>query len=494
MGGVFRGLVACVVALLGALCSPAGAALPPGSAPYGLVASNANFVPGATVAERTANYRRLYVAGVRAIRLDVNWISIEPPGPPLGDYDFAATDREVKAITGAGLRVIGILDYGHPDYSRLGAFLGGTPIGGGVPPFYVANAQYFPPDDPADFARYARVAAHHYRDKAIAWEVWNEQNEGWRFWPPREDPAAYARLLCATYGAVKAVTPPHTPVLFGGVFVPAVAGQPGMSGPEFLQASYDANPGLGHCYDALAYHPYPYPFTAPELDVPVRGSVLSAADQMRAVLARNGDAAKPLWITEVGWPTSDHAYGVPEEKQAQYVARMQAATFAQRLPVLTWYTYGDYDDPSGANQEAAFGFFRPDNSPKPSYQALKTFAHVFAGTRFTADRSRALGLPGGSLFTGGRGFALQYHRAGVNITALWLASESASEGQGSPPPGTQPAASSLTVRLPVSARRVSVIDYLGGARTLSASRGAVELTIGPGPIYVVDATPKHRKG
>jgi hypothetical protein len=292
---------------------------------------------------------------------------------------------------------------------------------------------------------------------------------------------------------VKPVTP-HTPVLYGGVFFAAAAGAPGTSGPDFVQDTYDARPGLSRCYDVLAYHPYPYPFTAPELDVPVRGSVLSAADQMRAVLARNGDAAKPLWITEVGWPTNTRAYGVSEDKQAQYVARMQAATFAQGLPVLTWYTYGDDPDPSGANQEAAFGFFRADNSPKPSYQALRTFAHVFAGTRFATDRSRQLGLPGGALFTGGRGFALEYHRTGATITVLWLASESATDAQGSPPAGAAPP-SSLAVHLPVSSPRVSVVDYLGATRTASAPRGAVDLAVGPAPIYVVDAkaAPKHHK-
>lgn len=174
------------------------------AASYGLVASNANFVPGATVEERTAAYRRLYDAGVRAIRLDMSWTSIEPPGAPLHDYDFAERDREVRAITDAGLEVIGLLGYGHPDYSTLGSLAARTPLAGG-------------------------------------------------------------RLLCATHDELKAADP-DTPVLFGGVFFPAVAGLPGMSGPEFVRAAYAADPQLGRCFDALAYHPYPYPFTAPELD------------------------------------------------------------------------------------------------------------------------------------------------------------------------------------------------------------------------------------
>jgi polysaccharide biosynthesis protein PslG len=479
-------LLAAVVGAALSVAEPASAQVP-GAAPYGLVASNGNFVPGATVAERSASYRRLYDAGVRAIRVDINWVQVDPPGSPLGVFDFADRDREVKAITDAGLKIIGILAYGHPDYSKLGTFVGATPVTGGLPPFAVGSAQYYPPDDPADFARYAQATVARYRTQAVAWEVWNEQNEGWRFWPPHEDPAAYARLLCTTYAAVKGVAP-HAPVLYGGVFFPAVAGLPGTSGPDFVQETYDVHPGLGRCYDAMAYHPYPYPFTAPELDVPVRGSVLAAADQMRAVLARNGDRAKPLWITEVGWPTNSNAYGVGEEKQAQYVARMQAATFSQGLPVLTWYTYGDDHDPTGANQEAAFGFFRADGSQKPSYRALRTFAHVFAGTRFTADRSRQLGLPAGAMFSGGRGFALQYHRSGATITALWLATESVAEGQGSSPLGGSAGPSSAAVHLPVSAPRVSVVDYLGATRTASATRGAVDLTVGPAPIYVVDAS------
>jgi hypothetical protein len=476
-----------VAAVASALLVPAAQAqLPPGAASYGLVASNANFVPGATLEERTANYRRLYDAGVRAIRLDINWSDVEPPGPPYKDFDFTARDREVQAVTGAGLNVIGLLAYGHPDYSANGARARDTPFGGGIPPFYVGNANLFPPDDPADFADYARATAEHYGDEVIAWEVWNEQNEGWRFWPPHEDPAAYARLLCQAHDAVKAADP-LTPVVYGGVFFPALpGGVPGMSGPDFVRASYEADPNLGACFDALGYHPYPYPFTAPELDVPIRGSVLAAAGEMRGAMPPAG-RSKPLWITEVGWPTHDRTYGVSEAKQAQYVARMQAATFAQGLPVLTWYTYGDYDDPSGANQEAWFGFFRADGSAKPSYDALRTFSRIFDGTRFTRDRSAELGLPPGGNMTGGRGLALEYESATQRIVALWLASESAGEGQGRAPDGGTLPPATLRVRLPVSAPAVRVVDHLGATESVvPAVAGAVELQAGPGPVYVIE--------
>jgi polysaccharide biosynthesis protein PslG len=477
-------------ALLFAIALPPAAAARAG-APYGLVASNAIFVPGNTFKERLAAYRRLHRAGVRAIRLDINWAAIEPAGRPLHDYDFTERDREVRAIRKAGMKVIGIVDYGHPDYSVLGAFVGGTPLGGGIPPFYVANAQFFPPDDPASFAHFASRAAAHFRHRfpgeVIGWEVWNEENEGWRFWPPHEDPAAYGRLLCAADRALRSADP-GTPVVFGGLFFPGVAGAPGMSAVDFVQAAYDANPNLGHCYDVMAYHPYPYPFTAPELDVPVRGSVLSAYDQMRAVLRVNGSGHKPLWVTEVGWPTHDRTYGVPEAKQAQYVARMEAASFAQGLPVLAWYTYGDSADPTGANQEAWFGFFRPDGSPKPSYRALRTFARVFRRARFRRDLSSRLGLPTGEQDLGGRGFALRYvrHHRGVTtrITALWLACESAEDAQGPAPACSAP--ESVRVKLPTHSRAVRAVTYLGKERRRRAHGGRVSLRIGPGPTYVVD--------
>jgi hypothetical protein len=481
-----RRLNVAVIVCFAAICGSAGAATPASVAePYGLLSASNIFLPGNTVAERSANYRKLYDAGVRAIRLDLNWMAVEPAGPPLHDYDFTGADREVQAITDAGLKVIGLLGYGHPDYSNTGSTVAKTPLAGGIPPFYVGNTNFFPPDDPEAFGAFAQAVARHYGPTGdfIGWEIWNEENEGWRFWEPHEDPAAYAKLLCAAYAGIKPIDP-GTPVAFGGVFYPAVGPAPGMSGPDFVKAAYASDPQLGRCFDTLAYHPYPYPFTAPELDVPIRGSVLAAADGMRAALPPN-DRAKPLWITEVGWPTHDRTYGVPEVKQAQYLARTALASFAQGIPVRHFYTYGDYDDPTGANQEAWFGFVRPDGSFKPSYTALKTFSETFGGTHFVRDLSTQLGMPPGGNMTGGRGFALQYRGTRSRITAVWLANESSLEGQGQAPQGGTLGAT-RSVDVPVRSRRPQVIDYMGTARSVRAERGHVHLDAGPGPQYVVD--------
>ena len=484
-----RRLLALLILLV--LAAPAHAQVPLGGESFGLLASHANFLP----ADHAAAYRRLYAMGVRAVRLDFTWAYIEQQP---GHYDFSDRDREVAAARSAGLQVIGILCCGNKLYSTLGAAADRTPVGsgGGLPPFGIGWSALFPPDDPASYARFAAAAAAHFKDRVGAWEIWNEENDGYRFWEPHEDPAAYGRLLCAAHDAVRAEDSGAS-VLFGGVFFPAVPttgagapGAPGMSGPDFVKAAYAADPGLGRCFDVLAYHPYAYPFTAPELDVPVRGSVLAAADAMRAAMPDR----KPLWITEVGWPTHAATYGVNETKQAQYTARMAAASFAQRLPVVTFYTYGDAADPTGgANQEAWFGYFRRDGSPKPAVAALTTLTATLDGTRVRRDLSARLGLPAGGNLTGGRGFALRFAGGGRTVTAVWLADESVAEGQSGAPDGGTLTPATQAVRVPVRASEATVVSMLGARRDVPVVHGVVTVDAGPSPQYVVARSARPRR-
>ncbi len=460
-----------------------------------LVVFDANFVQGKTVAERTASYRRLRAMGAEAVRLDFNWVSLEPVGPPLHDYVWKAQDREVRAIRRAGLKVLGILAYGHPDYSRAGgdAYRRGQKP---APPFGIGDPQYYPPDDPASFARFASDVAKRYREDVMGWEVWNEENGGWRFWEPQEDPAAYGRLLCAARKSLRRVDP-DAPVSLGGMFFPPLGGILGTGAVKFLGQVLDAGgSSVARCFDAVAYHPYPYPFTSPEARVRDRGSVIDAADQLRRVLRPRGLVREPLWNTEVGWPTNSAGNGVTEARQARYTARLSLLSWARRVPLVTWYTWGDYDDPGGTNQEAHFGFFRVDGSAKPSYRALVALRQELGGSgwRYVGDRSRALGLPRGS---GGvdRGYALQFAGPrGRRVLALWYANER-------PPTGVNPLApvepgtpaASIPIRVRVGGRRIQVLDIFGRRRAASPSRsGVLRLRAGQDPIYVTWCSRSNR--
>ena len=486
-------IAAAVIALAGLAASAAAPAAAPerpasppavGGRPAPTIAFDGNFVQGRTEAQRIASYRRLRAMGVTVIRLDFRWAAIERIGQPLHRYVWGALDREVHEIRAAGLKILGIIDYSNPNYSRAGwaAHERGQTASG---PFGVGDPQYYPPDDPRTFARYAADVARRYHADVIGWEIWNEENGGWRFWEPKEDPVAYGNLLCAADRALKRVDA-QTPVVFGGLFFPPLGGAIGTGAVRFL-GEVLAQPGTRHCFDAIAYHPYPYPFTSPEAAVGDRGSVIGAVDQLRAVLRRDGLPRMPLWNTEVGWPTSPRGNGVTEARQARYVARLQLLSWARGVPLLTWYTWGDAADASGANQEAHFGFFRLDGSAKPAYHALVVLQRELGGPgwRFVADRSRALGLPRGH---GGvdSGYALAFAASGGrHRLALWYADEH-------PPAGSNPfarvepgtPARTITVRVPIGAH-VTVRSLLG--RRLAVPAGAVgvlRLVVGQDPLYV----------
>ena len=439
------------------------------------------FVRGRTEGERIASFRRLRAIGVRVIRLDFRWSSLERIGRPLHRYVWAAQDREVSAIRAAGLRVLAILDYGNPNYSHAGwqAYVHGQKPTG---PFGVGDPQYYPPDDPRSFARFASDVARRYRRDVIGWEIWNEENEGWRFWEPKENPVAYGRLLCAAHRALVKVDA-GVPVAFGGLFFPGFFST---GATKFLgQVLARGGPAVRHCFDAVAYHPYPYPFTSPEAIVHGRGSVIGAADQLRAMLHRYGLGQVPLWDTEVGWPTNFRGNGVTERRQARYAARLELLSWVHTVPLLTWYTWGDESDPGGLNQEAHFGFFRTDGTPKPAYRALVVLQRELGGPgwRFVADRSRALGLPSGHRGVG-EGFALQFAGPrGRWVLVLWYANErppASSNPLGPVEPGTPPRTVHVRVRL---AGPGTIVEMLGPRHSVSA--GTLRVAIGQDPIYVV---------
>ena len=379
------------------------------------------------------------------IRRDFRWSELEPAR---GSFTFDATDALVDEANARGVRLLGLLAYGTP-------WANAKTVGG---------RDTFPPTDPADFAAYARTVAMRYRGKVAAWEIWNEPNNGFRFWEPSlsGDPAAFAKLLTRAHAAVAEVSP-ETPVLLGGtVFTPQLI----EGAIPWLEEAYAASPDLAKSFEIEGIHTYALypPQRAPELgegaDPPLEAKI-----QMHSwLLAQHGGAGKPMWITELGWPV----YGeVDREGQARLTTRATILAAHAGAGAIFWYTLRDGPHPEAFPPEDAFGLLGNDEDPdagreakpKPVYLALRSLLHIVGERWATTAPAPIAGLPSD-------GFAVVFHGAsGPDVTAVWTV--------------TTPSAS-ITLQ-----HAGSVLDQYGAARGSVAAGGAI--AISPAVTYVLAA-------
>lgn len=245
----------------------------------------------------------------------------------------------------------------------------------------IGHPRYTVPSDLQAFKTQVYQMVQSFQGKIKLFEVWNEQNAGYRFFKPREDPGKYGALLKAAYQAVKEADP-EAKVLYGGLFYHPQ----GITGAvDFLRQSVELHPDLGHFFDGLALHPYPlYPPTRPpEYN---KGSEVSLVHMIRNVesVLRSFHFKKPIFITEVGWPV----YGaVTEKEQADYLIRSLVLSLSAGARSVCWYTFSDrphnpYDFPP----EGAFGMTHPFDGkkfqPKEAFFAFKTLSEWLGGAVF----------------------------------------------------------------------------------------------------------------
>ena len=205
--------------------------------------------------ERDRTFAMMREAGLAWVRSDFDWRAVqkEPDGP----FDWSRYDAVVEDASRHGVKVLPIL---------------------GVPPKRAKPVT----EHPDGWRAFVRAFAEHYAGRIEAAEIWNEENHPF-FWP-NPDPAAYAETLRIAAEEIRAAAP-DLKVVLGGL-----AGFP----TGYVEALYAA--GAGPHFDAMAFHPYCWP-NPPDL------SLARQIRELRAIMARHGDGGKPIWITEMGWPT-----------------------------------------------------------------------------------------------------------------------------------------------------------------------------------------------
>lgn len=328
----------------------------------------------AATATAATDRARLAADGFRIVRFDLLWSEVEHAP---GVWDWTEGDRIVDALLAAGFEPHILLAYGHPGYVS-------DPAGCNAP-----DTGVFPclPADPAPFLRYAEAVVERYRSKVRIYEVWNEANGWFRFWPQAEggDPAAYARLVARTARAVHARCADCTVISGGLVYLetPITMGQ-----VEFQENMRAAVPEVFDSVDGVGYHAYMFypPIDAPENE----GDLQVPLDESLAAAKASCACDRPLWVTETGWTA---VAGLTENERARYAARGLLISLSQGVRSWQWWSVRDVvREDLVAPAEGHFGLLDPDGAPHPAYTAVVHTMKELGAAIAVADLRDTLGL------------------------------------------------------------------------------------------------------
>jgi hypothetical protein len=239
-------------------------------------------------------------------------------------FDFNETDRLVAAAAARRLAVLPVVLWAPGWAARY--------------PGEFAS----PPADPATYAEFVAALARRYGPKGSFWrehhdlprvairdwQAWNEPTM-LGFWLEQPFARRYVALLKATRAALRQVDPRARLVLAGLVY----------DSPSALRAIYRA--GGRRYFDVVAVHPF---------TLYVR-NVAAIVEKDRELMNAHGDRRKPLFLTEVSWPSAKgkaplrYGYEVTERGQASrvsaaltYLARRRHRLGIERVYWYAWLT------------------------------------------------------------------------------------------------------------------------------------------------------------
>jgi hypothetical protein len=310
---------------------------------------------------------RMARSGVESVRVPFEWVRAQRRrGQP---FDHALTDRFVRYAAAHGQDVIPIVILA-PKWARQ-----------------YKNVTHSPPKRPLDYTRYLRALVERYgpdgtfwsanplipKKPIRAWQIWNEPHLQFQWSIPSGQDYApgYGKLLRSSYKAIKAEDK-GARVVLGGI---------SNESWKYLQHMYDKG-GIKGAFDVAALHPYT---SKPD-------GIITLTKRFRIVLRRNGDAKRPLWVTEVGLPASKgrinskNKLQTTDEGMADYLERAYDVLVRNRSSSLAkvarvyWYNWASV---YCCEQFRFTGLLQYDNketvTPKPAFERYASVARRYEG-------------------------------------------------------------------------------------------------------------------
>ncbi|HET9593320.1 MAG TPA: hypothetical protein VFP17_10425 [Solirubrobacterales bacterium] len=328
----------------------------------------------------SAELQRLGAGGVESLRISIGWPSVQPS--PGGSYDWSGFDNQVEEAAKAGIKVFPFLT-GAPEWavpSKRVPGAGGLtaparlPVSGaartGWTAFLTAAVARYGPNG-SFWAEHPGVPARPIRE----WQIWNEPN--FKYFIAKPNPAEYGQLVKLSYNALHTADP-GAQVVLAGLFSRPKGARDRKTGKhkslnwyasDFVNAMYKHNPGIKSKFSGAALHPYT--IFAKELP--------EVVSEFRKTLSSNGDAAKKLLITELGWSSGPKNTGNLFAKGPAGQAKELRTSFTQlrnnqakwRLKSVFWFSVDD--QPGACNFCDGSGLFGPGFTPKPAWYSYVKF-------------------------------------------------------------------------------------------------------------------------
>ncbi len=345
-------------------------------------------------AKREQTVQLASAAGFHWLRQEFPWQDIEIHGK--GDFE----DRRNSPARPAWDKYDQIVDLAEKYHMELIVRLSTPPAWSRALTDTVGS--FAPPDNYEDFGDFVYQVVSRYRGRIRFYQIWNEPNIYPEWGTYAISPEKYTELL--KIGATRARAADPNVVIICGALASTIALQPAAPPPTnalndliFLQRMYDA--GAAPYFDIMAMQDYGLWSGPTDRRMQPRVMNYGRPQFIRDLMVSNGDADKPIWISEMAWNAvpdgvADKRFGqVSLEQQASYepLAYQRAlAEWPWAGVINTWYFKRAGDD--WVKQEKPEAYFRladPDFTLLPVYQSLKNFITaitptLYAGTHWPA--------------------------------------------------------------------------------------------------------------
>ncbi|HEX3553484.1 MAG TPA: hypothetical protein VIA62_09675 [Thermoanaerobaculia bacterium] len=327
-------LLLLIVFTLGAGALPATAA----DSPYGI---NIHAPQGAALA---AQLDRVRAARIGWVRIDFIWAAVQPKP---GTWDWRAYDAIANAAKARGLQVYATLAY-TPAWATDGPELTGVP----------RNLD--------DWAEFCFRAARRYKRTIRYWGMWNEPNLP-RFWSgSRADYVDFILRPGAT--AIHAGNPAAK--VGGPDLAHLVTGDADWYDwlrLTLLEAGDQLDVITHHVYDSTSNQGVTSKLDQSTVFANNPGLWSVVQPSVREVLKTTGwYRVKPFWLTETGWESGR----ISEDRQAANLKALLGDWFGVNRDWVDKVFFYELQDPPAS---FTFGVLRSDGSPKPAYDAYRSF-------------------------------------------------------------------------------------------------------------------------